>query len=1623
MGLRLWFQCAISASLLWSVRQTLGQGSISAASTWENQEGRHPATTQSIRSSQDIRRFRSVCSPGRRCTDNSVSIRPTADCHRRQVQCQSRCTEQISQNAITPSSKQSRKDREQNFKITTSIGRHPSDMASIRARFEADLGSRTSESIELSCSSNARIATVENRISRNFNSAVGVASCIQCQPVHAHDPGRRTDATDSAGYAGPSFSWNFPDADQYCQYHACCNHPRVSTGHPKHLCGETGTDNISLWTSRFCQCQSTPRYHDTRCAEQSATKPVLSARHSASIAITHRRGHRDGTMPWQFQLATRSTCDARFGSNPKVHQSRVDIVHITCRADNHASDKPVRSSEPSVQPAQSIARINTNGNDCRCHATGFHRVVASFRTSCKWTERTSCVAGRRRGTRVNCRTCIQTSGVCEHAEVMPTATARISGNNAASTSTSSMPNMAYRATIDSNEQTGCCTTMHTSTSIRIRSERDDFRANNDPHSTDTDVTTCSQRISRFREQLSRSDCRPGRSSKCTAVFIVSPRTTTAKDCQDQSWQYPCAGSSRHRDATQFTFAHTSSDGNSIGGRRFESVGVGKGGRHEGPHATRPATHRTTDNMELPQAVQRSLNTSDRFVLSLNELIDFSQTDNALHHVTQLFHQLCQPWPRNSMIWESNFVQLLPDLNPGLRHVFQELPIWQYDDVDSVHIYVDGSSFKNRDVPHPDQAAWAFVIIVQCPHSETAMNQYYAATYSPLSTATMSKTEYHGVGELNFDSQSSEASGMIMAMCWTLQSPFQCQHVIHYDNTTIGLFAAGIQRWEAGWEHEYLHSNLHSLRHLFHVIGLDVLYEHVKAHDQHPMNEVADSLAKATAKGIMPVLALPAIVSQVMMNRHFRYTWMTASNPAVIPRPLALRGLFKAEGPFSKESVDTTWWHNDFTVTTEDVTLCFTVATANVLTLAPGTKAKQIQGLMQKGRISTLQQQFHQAGTHIIGLQECRTQMAITRHSPTHWVYQSGAAPDGSRGCELWLSKQQPYASSPKMKHYFRHEHVHVAAYSDRYILAILNAPHLHIRILVLHAPHAASQDVDVESWWQTIQQMINRICTSLPIIVLGDMNAKLGSVSSDSVGSYAPEQESLTGHLLHALLLESRLWAPSTFEEHHQGTSFTWTSCDGLSHRLDFVLLPIHWKAYHVQSYVAANIDLCTAKEDHAVACVDLSMAVAKSKRQHLEHVRIDANTCKDKGAQQQFIQYLSTPPTIPWEVGVGLHAELVTSWLQQGAQQCFRRTKQQPRQRYMSELTWQIVQLRKQLRKMMMRAEAHVRLIVLRKFFGAWTFAQHNKISQHDTCSVAPMHETTSCQQARNLRHLAHQCRCVFAWTFFHRNHLHAAARQASRQDRITVSQEIIDQFLTAARGTDTKTLYRSLQPLLGQTHRRKLSMFRPVPAVRLADNTLANDPTAAAHRWQSHFAEAKQGNTASVQQLQELARLEAPCYKREQLPFDFSSLPSLQDIETYIHKARKGKSPGVDGLPSEVYKVAPSAMAHILWPAMAKAAIRCSEPLRWRGGEICALAKVPHAGHQVEHFRSILLADFSSKIYHGIARQKLLPSIQQYRLNLQAGGRHSRPWHRHDAPGCTDICTDQSTPRGVQCLTFRRH
>ena len=103
-------------------------------------------------------------------------------------------------------------------------------------------------------------------------------------------------------------------------------------------------------------------------------------------------------------------------------------------------------------------------------------------------------------------------------------------------------------------------------------------------------------------------------------------------------------------------------------------------------------------------------------------------------------------------------------------------------------------------------------------------------------------------------------------------------------------------------------------------------------------------------------------------------------------------------------------------------------------------------------------------------------------------------------------------------------------------MAHIDTPHLHLDILTLHAPTRTNYNHHaINEFFADITRIINmRKDPNRQLIIMGDFNSKLGSMSSASVGNHRPETQCGNGHLMHSLLFNNQLAAPSTFPLHKE---------------------------------------------------------------------------------------------------------------------------------------------------------------------------------------------------------------------------------------------------------------------------------------------------------------------------------------------------------------------------------------------------------------------------------------------------------------------------------------------------------
>ena len=246
--------------------------------------------------------------------------------------------------------------------------------------------------------------------------------------------------------------------------------------------------------------------------------------------------------------------------------------------------------------------------------------------------------------------------------------------------------------------------------------------------------------------------------------------------------------------------------------------------------------------------------------------------------------------------------------------------------------------------------------------------------------------------------------------------------------------------------------------------------------------------------------------------------------------------------------------------------------ANVRTLLPAERSAASRAgppAMTKRRVD-LADQLHQAGISIVGIQETRCRGQVTGSCRGF-----GAADKaGCGGVELWT--RQDIMGYPRS--------FHVLVAEPRFLLV---KGHRSIQFCVCHGPDSTRDQAEIQAWWRRSAALIWSAClVSLPLVVLCDANARVGSVASLAVGDQAPDWEDTAGAEFHALLREWDLCLPATLPGPHNDPakpSGTWCSRTRWR-RIDFVAVPRDWFAGVKRAEVETAVALLGSESFDRVA-------------------------------------------------------------------------------------------------------------------------------------------------------------------------------------------------------------------------------------------------------------------------------------------------------------------------------------------------------------------------------------------------------------------------------------------------------
>ena len=156
-----------------------------------------------------------------------------------------------------------------------------------------------------------------------------------------------------------------------------------------------------------------------------------------------------------------------------------------------------------------------------------------------------------------------------------------------------------------------------------------------------------------------------------------------------------------------------------------------------------------------------------------------------------------------------------------------------------------------------------------------------------------------------------------------------------------------------------------------------------------------------------------------------------------------------------------------------------------------------------------------------------------------------------------------------------------------------------------------------------------------------------------------------------------------------------------------------------------------------------------------------------------------------------------------------------------------------------------------------------------------------------------------------------------------------------------------------------------------------------------QKHFDQLEAGEPISFKGLVDSCQvLQGGDRSEGSIEVDLCDVPSRLTIERLCLKAIPGKAAGLDEVDPAVLKQHASQVGLPLTELFMKMWILGSEPVTWKGGQLCPIWKSKGSKQDPAAYRGIVLLPALGKRWHALLRQELLPHVLKAKLDSQFGG-----------------------------------
>ena len=230
----------------------------------------------------------------------------------------------------------------------------------------------------------------------------------------------------------------------------------------------------------------------------------------------------------------------------------------------------------------------------------------------------------------------------------------------------------------------------------------------------------------------------------------------------------------------------------------------------------------------------------------------------------------------------------------------------------------------------------------------------------------------------------------------------------------------------------------------------------------------------------------------------------------------------------------------------------------------------------------------------------------------------------------------------------------------------------------MHAPTNCSHKSVREGYWTAVYDALakRKRTRRYPLIILGDLNASLGSTTSIGIGSLDAATDTENGKAARKLVRMHHLTAPSTFANLHAGQSYTFTDPKGHHSRKDYVLVDRTWLPAISASFVDTSLHIAVTREDHVPVAAVFNFVKHLNYRAPANPLpRYDPSGLQEPEVREEPGRLLDSVPNVPWAVDPDSHANALQWHFRTCLAQAAPPLPAKPRDSCISDASWAHIQ------------------------------------------------------------------------------------------------------------------------------------------------------------------------------------------------------------------------------------------------------------------------------------------------------------------------------------------------------------